>query len=75
MAYESFTLDTFKAQFGLTYTQTSGARDVISPIAPSVTLTAILKRHVPLVVGRTSGKGRSEFLVAPILTEVRDILD
>jgi len=74
MAYESFSLESLQAQFGLTYTQTSGAYDMIKPIASSDALNVFLKRHISLVVGRTSEKARSEFLVAPVLSEVRDIL-
>lgn len=74
MAYESFTLNSLKEQFGITFPQTFGAYDTIAPIQPTNVLTQVLKRHISLVVGRTSEKARSEFLVAPILTEVREIL-
>ncbi|MBC8142674.1 MAG: hypothetical protein H7Y38_14685 [Armatimonadetes bacterium] len=75
MAYESFTLSQVETQFELTLTQTRDAYAQIAPIAPSKWLKQSLRFQSPLVVGRTSDKRRSEFLVAPILVEMREIKD
>ena len=75
MAYESFTLPQVEAKFELSIAQTRDAYAQISPIAPSEWLQTTLRIQSPLVVGRTSEKGRSEFMVAPVLVEVREIKD
>ncbi|MBC8138626.1 MAG: hypothetical protein H8F28_22330 [Fibrella sp.] len=73
MAYESFTLEQLKQKFSLTVVQSDDAFAKIPAIEPSPILTLVLERQRPLIVGKTSEKARSEFLVAPILVEVREI--
>ena len=75
MPYQSFTLDTVRARFGLTVTQATDHFAAIDPIAPSDFLNTLIARHLPIIVGRSNEKPRSELLVAPILVEVRELLD
>lgn len=75
MAYESFTLSGVQESFDLTVAQTRDAYGKIAAIAPSNTLQETLRRGITLIVGRTSEKARSEFIVAQVLLEVRNILD
>lgn len=75
MPYQSFTLDTVRARFGLTITQATDHFAAIDPVAPSEFLNALIARHLPLVLGRSNEKPRSELLVAPILVEVREQLE
>ena len=72
MAYESFTLSQVEERFDITLTQTENGYGEIAPSAPSEWLQTTLRFQSSLVVGKTSEKGRSEFLVAPILVEVRE---
>jgi len=73
MAYESFTLEQLTQRFALTVAQSDNAYAGIAPIEPTDLLTRVLERQRPLLVGKTSEKARAEFLVAPILVEVREI--
>lgn len=74
MAYKSFKLGQVEEQFALTLVQTDDAYGQIPPIEPSDLLQGTLRRGRPLVVGQTSEKARSEFIVAQVLLEVRDIV-
>ena len=40
------------------------------PIAPSEFLTEALKRYIPLATAINTEKARSEYLIAPILSEI-----
>ena len=74
MSYEQFTLEMLENQFGLTLAQAGNLFGEVPPCAPSELLTAVLKRHLPLVVGKGTEKVRSELLIAPILVEARELL-
>ncbi|MBC8138912.1 MAG: hypothetical protein H8F28_23800 [Fibrella sp.] len=74
MPYQSFTLDTVRSRFGLTVTQATDHFAAIHPVASSNFLNELIARHLPLVLGRSNEKPRSELLVAPILVEVREQL-
>ena len=73
MAYESFTLSQLEQKFSLTFRQTEDNYGSKSPIQPSEFLRTAISRGLPLVVGKTSEKARSEVLVMPVLLEVREI--
>ena len=73
MAYESFTLEMVEERFSLTLAQTKDGYGSVAPVAPSELLRSNLTRGRSLIVGKTSEKARSEFIVAPVLLEVRDI--
>ena len=72
MSYQSFTLPRVVAAFSLTIRQAADDFAGIAPAEPSDWLRTTLRYQTPLVMGKTSEKGRSEFLVAPILVEVRE---
>ena len=74
MAYESFTLDMLEDQFGLAVGQAGDLYGTVPPRAPGELLTATLKRHLPLIMGKGTEKARSELLIAPILVEARAML-
>ena len=73
MAYESFTLSLVEERFDLTLIQTEDGYGHLTPIPPSDWLRTTLRFQSSLVVGKTSEKARSEFLVAPVLVEVREV--
>ena len=75
MAFESFTLELLTSRFGLSIVQNNNLYSSIASHAPSDLLTAVLKRNLPLVIGKGTEKARSEMLIAPILVEVREILE
>lgn len=73
MAYESFKIEQLQELFDVTMVQTDDDYGHIAPIAPTDLLIGVLERGRPLVVGQTSEKARSEFLVAQVLLEMRAV--
>lgn len=71
MAYNNFTLAKVKEDFGLTVDETQNLFSDIPIIKPSEILTVILQDYIPLATAIGTEKARSEFLIAPILSEVR----
>lgn len=71
MAYSDFTLAKVKADFGLTVDETQNLFSDIEPAQPSEILTVTLQEYISLATAIATEKARSEFLIAPILTEVR----
>jgi hypothetical protein len=51
-----------------------GAFDTMPPVVPSAALTEMLERGLPVVLGANKEKGCSEWLIAPLLVEVREHL-
>ena len=71
MVYSSFTLDQVRTQFDLAI---SDHNDLFSDgvaIAPSDLLRQTLDEFLPLATAIATEKARSEFLIAPVLAEVR----
>ncbi|MEG4628335.1 hypothetical protein QUB56_01565 [Microcoleus sp. AR_TQ3_B6] len=75
MAYSDFSLARVKNDFGLTLDETRDLFAATSPVAPSEILTTILNDYVPLAISISTEKARSEFWIAPILAEVRRLLN
>lgn len=71
MAYSNFTLAKVKEDFGLTVDETQNLFANITTVEPSEILTVILKDYIPLATAIGTEKARSEFLIAPILSEAR----
>ena len=71
MAYSNFTLAKVKEDFGLTVDETQNIFNDIPTVQPSEILTVILQEYIPLATAIGTEKARSEFLIAPILSEVR----
>lgn len=71
MPYSSFSLASVRDSFDLTLTEERGLFAGALPVTPSVTLQAMLSDYVPLATAIATEKARSEFLIAPILAEVR----
>ena len=75
MAYNDFTLDVLKQQFGL---RTDEQSDYFAPVAPvmiSAWLRDYLHQYVPLALAIGTEKARSELLITPVLVEVHRQLD
>lgn len=75
MAYSNFTLAKVKSDFGLTVNETQNLFNHIPAVEPSEILTVILQDYIPLATAIGTEKARSEFLIAPILSEVRKQLN
>jgi hypothetical protein len=74
MPYSSFTIEEVESKFNLNL-QTGSFLPQIEPISPSTMLEQFLKITIPLARETGSEKARSEFIVAPILVEVRTLLN
>ena len=75
MAYSDFSLARVKKDFGLTLDESRNLFAYTKPVSPSEILTTILIDYVPLATFISTEKARSEFLIAPILAEVRRLLN
>ena len=73
MAYSQFTLSDIKSKF---HVPVELATDVFAAVPPqdlSPLLAETLQENVPLALAVSTGKARSECIVAPILIELRKI--
>ncbi len=75
MAYSDFSLAKVKNDFGLTLDETHNLFAETKPVLPSATLKTLLTDYIPLATSISTEKARSEFLIAPILAEVRRLLN
>lgn len=71
MAYSDFTLAKVRETFGLTIEESRPLFRNIPEVQPSERLLTDLEENKPLAIAINSEKARSEFLIAPILTEAR----
>jgi hypothetical protein len=71
MAYSDFTLAKAKTIFGLTFQEGRSLFSQIPPVTPSLALSQTLNEFTTLATTIGTEKARSEFLIAPILAEVR----
>ncbi|MBT9316842.1 hypothetical protein [Leptothoe spongobia] len=71
MTYSDFTLAKVQADFGLTLTEQRDLFAEIKPITPSDLLAMTLAEYLPLAIDINSDKARSEFIIAPVLGDIR----
>ncbi len=74
MAYSDFNLAKVQKSFNLTLDETRNLFIDVESIAPSETLKALLIDYIPLATSIATEKARSEFLIAPILADLRKLL-
>jgi hypothetical protein len=74
MPYSSFTVKQVEQQFNLQII-TESFLPVIPPLAPSPVLADLLQRMSSLAAILGTEKARSEFIIAPLLFELRELLD
>jgi NAD(P)H-hydrate repair Nnr-like enzyme with NAD(P)H-hydrate dehydratase domain len=76
MSYKDFTLETVRKRFGLTI---ESNQDLFSGAIQSVTLadafTGYLSYSVPLALAINTEKARSEMIIAPMLVELKRLLN
>jgi hypothetical protein len=75
MLYSEFTLRKVRQDLGITIQEGSLFLTDIAPIAPDQLLQQELEEGLPLVLARGSEKARSEWLINPVLTAVRRLLN
>lgn len=75
MAYSDFTLAKAKDAFGLTLNESQNLFRNLAGIQPSDLLGRVLEENLALATAINSEKARSEFLIAPVLSEVRRQMD
>ena len=71
MAYADFTLDMLIEQFGLQIQEDPAFLAGFAPLPISSLLRQELEENVPLARDISTEKARSEFIIAPVLVEVR----
>lgn len=71
MAYNQFSLDDIKQRLGLGVREAEGLFAEVPPIAPSAWLQETLREGSALALAVSTEKARSEWIIAPILLEVR----
>ncbi len=71
MAYIDFTLDDVKQKLGVSVRETVDLYAAVPPVEPSAALVEQLRENVPLALAIGTEKARSEFIIAPVLLEVR----
>lgn len=72
MSYSEFTtLNKVESEFNLTLVENQNLFSELSTIEPSDYLQQTLEEYLPLATAINTEKARSEFLIAPILAEVR----
>jgi hypothetical protein len=74
MPYSSFTLAQVQRQFGLNVIKGVFLKD-IPVLTPRDWLVNLLHESTPLAAGLGTEKVRSELIVAPLLFEIRELLD
>ncbi len=76
MPYSHFkTLDDVRQRFNITIVSAGSLYDEIREVNASTQLADILKENVPLALNINTEKARSEFIIAPVLVEVRRLFD
>lgn len=75
MSYKDFLFPGVVKHFGLTVSEQAGLYAAVTPTPPSSWLRETLAEGMPLASSINSEKARSEMLIAPVLIEVRRMLD
>jgi hypothetical protein len=71
MPYSQFTIDVIWETFGFTISERIGIFTDVPAVEYSTILAQILKEYIPLAVAIATEKARSEFIIAPILFELK----
>jgi hypothetical protein len=71
MPYSQFTIDVISETFGFTISERIGIFTDVPAVEYSTILAQTLKEYIPLAVAIATEKARSEFIIAPILFELK----
>ncbi|EDN70877.1 conserved hypothetical protein [Beggiatoa sp. PS] len=75
MPYNKFTIQQIRKQFDVKVLEEQTLFTQITPVQPSEMLGYFLKRHIPLAEAIGTEKAKSEFIIAPILSELRELTE
>jgi hypothetical protein len=75
MAYSQFTIEKIKTELGYQVIEGFGTFGDLPVVSVSAFLTDLLRRFTPLALSIDTEKARSEYIVAPILFELKNQLD
>ncbi len=75
MAYSQFTIEKIKTELGYQVIEGFGTFGNLPTVTVSAFLTDLLRRFTPLALSIDTEKARSEYIVAPILFELKSQLD
>lgn len=73
MSYSEFTINDLRNKFNITIQEVDTLISPRESLQPSELLKEILRENIPLALGIDTEKARSEFIVAPILVELRKL--
>ncbi|OAD23806.1 hypothetical protein THIOM_000351 [Candidatus Thiomargarita nelsonii] len=73
MAYENFSIEQIESDFSIKIQDVHNLFGSVEPIEPSERLLSLLEEFVPLGSAIGTEKARSEFIIAPILAEVKKL--
>lgn len=73
MAYNKFTINQIRKQFEIQVIESPNLFADVTPVAPSEILSTLLTHYIPLAEAIGTEKAKSEFIVAPILAELREL--
>jgi hypothetical protein len=73
MAYEEFSIEKIQNDFSILIEETPNLLNSVEAINPSERLVALLAEFIPLGSAIGTEKARSEFIIAPILAEVKKL--
>lgn len=74
MAYNTFTINQVLREFDIQLIEEESFIPEFKPVQPSEMLRSILDKYAPLAEAIGTEKAKSEFVIAPILAEVREIM-
>jgi len=75
MPYSDFTLKKVRQDLAITIHEVRGFFPDVLPVEPDELLRQELEEGLPLVLARGSEKARSEWIISPVLTAVRRLLN
>lgn len=75
MAYNKFTINQVCKEFGMQVDEDPNLFQHISVVVPGESLRMLLTRYIPLAEAIGTEKAKSEFIVAPILAELREFVE
>lgn len=73
MAYNKFTINQIRKQFDIQKIEESNLFPNITPVKLGEPLLSLLLRYIPLAEAIGTEKAKSEFIIAPILAEIREL--
>nr|VFJ89464.1 MAG: hypothetical protein BECKLFY1418B_GA0070995_101526 [Candidatus Kentron sp. LFY] len=71
MPYEDFSVEKIQKEFSITIRDVPNLFGIVKPVDPSERLLSLLEEFVPLGSSIGTEKARSEFIIAPILAEIK----